>query len=80
MFNLRPVSGGELLFYDQCSHHIETRQLICSANQLNGFYMMRILVVKRLKNNWKGKSDIPVKHSWPAGHGKQSSRVPLPPS
>ena len=32
----------------QCSHHIETGQLICSANQLTGFYMMGILVVKWL--------------------------------
>ena len=35
-------------FKDQCSHHIETSQLICSANQLTSFYMMGILVVKRL--------------------------------
>ena len=30
------------------SHYLETSQLICSANQLNGFYMMGTLVVKRL--------------------------------
>ena len=35
-------------FNDQCSHHIETSQLICSTNQLSGFYMIRTLVVKRL--------------------------------
>ena len=35
-------------FNDQCSHHKETSQLICSANQLTGFYMMETLVVKRL--------------------------------
>ena len=35
-------------FNDHCSHHIETSQLICSGNQLTGFYMMGILVVKRL--------------------------------
>ena len=29
---------------------IETSQLICRANQLTGFYMMRTLVVKRLIN------------------------------
>ena len=29
-------------------HHIETSQLICSANQLTGFYMMRTLVVNGL--------------------------------
>ena len=32
-------------FNDQYSHHIETSQLICRANQLTGFYMMRTLVV-----------------------------------
>ena len=36
------------LFNDQCSHHIETSQLICSANQPTDFYMMGTLVVKRL--------------------------------
>ena len=35
-------------FNDQCPHHIETSQLICSANQLTGFYMMETLVVTRL--------------------------------
>ena len=35
-------------FNDQCSHHIETSQLICSANQLTGLYMMGKLVVKGL--------------------------------
>ena len=33
----------------QCPSHIETRQYICSANQLAGFYLKRILVVKGLK-------------------------------
>ena len=42
-------SAEFLTFNDQCSHHIETGQLICRANQLTGFYMMRTLVVKRLK-------------------------------
>ena len=35
-------------FSDQCSHHIETSQLICSTNQLAGFYMMGTLIVKGL--------------------------------
>ena len=39
-------------FNDQCSHHIETSLLICSANQLTGFYMMGILVVKVLTKYW----------------------------
>ena len=30
-------------------HHIETSQLICSANQLTDFYVMGTLVVKRLR-------------------------------
>ena len=42
-------SAEFLTFNDQCSHHIETSQLICRANQLTGFYMMKTLVVKRLK-------------------------------
>ena len=33
---------------DQCSHHIETSQLICTANQQADFYMMGTLVVKGL--------------------------------
>ena len=37
-------------FNDQCSHHIETSQLICSASQLTGFYMMGTLVIKGLIN------------------------------
>ena len=37
-------------FNDQCSHHIETSQLICSANQLISFYMMGTLVVKGLNS------------------------------
>ena len=37
-----------LTLNDQCSHHIETSQLICRADQLTGFYMMGTLVVKGL--------------------------------
>ena len=36
----------DTLAHDQCSHHIETSQSIYGANQLTGFYMMGILVVK----------------------------------
>ena len=36
------------LFNARRSHHIETSQMICSANQLTGFYMMGTLVVKNL--------------------------------
>ena len=35
-------------FNDHCSHHIETSQLICRANQVTSFYMMGTLFVKRL--------------------------------
>ena len=35
-------------FNDKCSYYIETSQVICSAIQLTGFYMMGTLVVKRL--------------------------------
>ena len=35
-------------FNDQCSHHVETSQLIRRANQLTGFYMMGTLAVTRL--------------------------------
>ena len=38
------------LLNDQCSHHIETSQLTCSANQLIGFYMMGTLAVKGFKH------------------------------
>ena len=38
-------------FNDQCSHRIETSQLICTASQLTGFYMMRTLIVKGLIKN-----------------------------
>ena len=37
-------------FNGQCCHHIETSQLICSAHQLTGFYMMATLAVKGLKD------------------------------
>ena len=32
---------------DQCSLHIETNQLACSANQLPGFYMMGTLNLEK---------------------------------
>ena len=41
-------------FNDQCSHHIETSHLICSASQQTGFYMMGTLVVKGLINLERG--------------------------
>ena len=50
-----PVSNIELKytinqpFNDQCSHHIEISQLICSANQMTDFYMMGTLLVTSLR-------------------------------
>ena len=35
-------------FNDQCSHHIDTSHMICSANQLTGFNIMGKLVIKGL--------------------------------
>ena len=29
-----------LTFQDHCIHHVETSQMICSANQLTGFYIL----------------------------------------
>ena len=48
-----PISAAKALydikpFNGQCSHYIETSQLICIANQLTGFYMMGTLAVKGL--------------------------------
>ena len=40
-------------FNDQCSHHIESSQMIFRANQLTGFYMMGTLVVKGLMSKRK---------------------------
>ena len=40
-------------FNNQCSHHIETSQLICRANQQTGFYMIGTLVIKGLTLNLK---------------------------
>ena len=37
-----------LTFNDQSLSYRETSQLICSANQLTGFYMRETLVVKML--------------------------------
>ena len=39
-------------FNEQCSHLIETSQLICFGNQLTGFYMMGTLLVKMLNIWW----------------------------
>ena len=33
----------------QCCHHIETSRVVCSANQLTGFYVMATLVFNWLK-------------------------------
>ena len=38
------VNMTESAVYEQCSHHIETSQLIWRVNQLTDFYMMGTLV------------------------------------
>ena len=44
---------GIYLIKGQSFHHIEPSQLICSANQLNGFYMMATLAFNELmKSNY----------------------------
>ena len=35
----------------QCCQHIETSQLICSANPLTGFYMMATLALNELSTS-----------------------------
>ena len=53
------VSYGEIVVINalskcQCCPHIETSQLICTANQLTGFYMRATLALNGLiKDNWK---------------------------
>ena len=47
-FPLSRVKLTIYLFNDQRSHHIETSQMICSANHLTGFYMIGTLVIKTL--------------------------------
>ena len=41
-----------LRFQKSRCHHIETSQLICSANRLTGFYMMAILAFNELNEDW----------------------------
>ena len=50
IFEIWYFSFGKTLINpnDQCSHHIETSQLIFRANQLTGFYVMGKLVAKAL--------------------------------
>ena len=50
-------------FNDQCFHHIETIQLICTANQLTGFYMM-------------GKLTLEVKIIFPFACSKSTEETP----
>ena len=49
-------------FNGQCSHHIETIQLICRANQLTSFYMMGTLAVKKLNET----AEINKEFHWPS--------------
>ena len=47
---------------DQCFHHTETSQLICSAYQMTGFYMMGTLVVKGLNLKYKQNNKRILRH------------------
>ena len=38
--------GIALSINDQNFYHIETSKLICKAYQLNGFYVMRVIIIK----------------------------------
>ena len=42
--------SNELIKRQSC-HHIETSQLICTANQLTGVYMMATVAFTELKDN-----------------------------
>ena len=46
--NLNNLDNNLQLVKRQSCHHIETSQLICSANQLTGFYMIAILAFNEL--------------------------------
>ena len=59
------------LLMTKCSHHIETSQLICRANQLTGFFMMGTLVVKRLRVSRKVR-DILLDCSRKVGKSKKA--------
>ena len=49
MTNWSEMGNMSWSFNHQCPSHTETSQLICSTNQLTGFYMRGTLVVKELK-------------------------------
>ena len=49
-----------LFINKKCFHHIKTSQLVCSANQLTGFYMMAILV-----DNGNRHTDFFFFFTWP---------------
>ena len=42
------ILNDHCLIRRKSCHHIETNQLICSANQLTGFYMMETLAFNEL--------------------------------
>ena len=50
----------------QCSPHIETSQLICTANQLTGFYMRATLALNWLTN--RKNSAMYLTHFMPRLH------------
>ena len=48
---MNPENYEVLTLNDQCPSHVETSQLICSANQMTGSYMRGTLAVKGLTKN-----------------------------
>ena len=43
------TGAGCLLFHDGGPYHVETRPLICPANQWTGFYMIGTFVMKKIR-------------------------------
>ena len=58
----------------QSCHHIETSQLICSANQLTGFYLMAFLAFNELNTYRRRMLNIFIKiiHSFIIARKKES--------
>ena len=61
-------------FQSNVVFHTETSHLICSANQLTGFYMMRTLVVKGLSSHHLLVQCVKSVQSW---HTAQKLKFPL---
>ena len=58
-------------------HHIETSQLICRANQLTGFYMMRTFVVKGLRLSLKETQYLQIESIEKGTHTNENMMLKL---